>query len=50
VNVASRAQSVAEAGQILVARAVYDKAQPEGSWAREYKLKGFDASVGLYAA
>jgi adenylate cyclase len=52
VNTAARAQSAAEAGEILVTQAVYDKARPdlEGSRAREYTLKGFDASVGLYAA
>ena len=52
VNTAARAQSAAEAGEILVTQAVYDKARPdlEGSRAREYTLKGFDASVGLYPA
>jgi adenylate cyclase len=52
VNTASRAQSAAEAGEILVTQAVYENARPElkGSRAREYNLKGFDASIGLYAA
>jgi adenylate cyclase len=52
VNTASRAQSVAEPGQILVTRAVYDSARAdlEDSWAREYKLRGFEAPIELYAA
>ena len=52
VNTASRAQSVAEAGEILVTQAIYDKARAEleGSLARQYNLKGFDASIGLYGA
>jgi class 3 adenylate cyclase len=52
VNTASRAQSVAEAGQILVTEAVHDKMQPDmvASQARDYKLKGFDNDVQLYAA
>jgi class 3 adenylate cyclase len=52
VNVASRAQSVAEAGQILVTQAVFDKARSdlEGNEARPYELKGFAASVALFAA
>jgi adenylate cyclase len=52
VNTASRAQSAAEAGQILVTQAVHDRALPEleGSRARQYILKGFEASIGLYAA
>lgn len=52
VNTASRAQSVAESGQILVTEAVRDKMQPDmaGSQARTYKLKGFDADVRLYHA
>ena len=43
VNTASRAQSVAEAGQILVTNAVYDKVQPQlaGILPRLYLLKGF---------
>jgi adenylate cyclase len=52
VNTASRAQSVAEPGQILVTRAVYDSARAdlEDSCAREYKLRGFEAPIELYAA
>jgi adenylate cyclase len=52
VNTASRAQSVAEAGHILVTQAVYDRAKSElpDSQEREYKLKGFDALFKLYAA
>lgn len=52
VNTASRAQSVAEAGQILVTHAVYDKAQPqfEGILPRLYSLKGFADPIELYAA
>lgn len=52
VNTASRAQSAAGAGQILVTQAVYEQARaelPDGT-AREYELKGFDAPVRLYAA
>jgi class 3 adenylate cyclase len=52
VNTASRAQSVAEPGQILITQAVYDGARPElaKSSARQYRLKGFDAPIELYAA
>jgi class 3 adenylate cyclase len=52
VNIASRAQSVAEAGQILVTQAVYDKTQSDlaGCRAQEYRLKGFEDSIDLYAA
>jgi len=52
VNTASRAQSAAGAGQILVTQAVYEQARSElpDSTAREYQLKGFDAPVRLYAA
>ena len=51
VNTASRAQSAAEFGQILVTRAVFDKAQPElaGSSSRQYQLKGFADPVELFA-
>jgi class 3 adenylate cyclase len=52
VNTASRAQSVAEAGEVLVTQAVYDKARsdlPESA-ARAYQLKGFEAPIALYAA
>jgi adenylate cyclase len=52
VNTASRAQSVAEADQILVTQAVYERAQPDlmDSRAKAYRLKGFDTPVELYAA
>jgi adenylate cyclase len=52
VNTASRAQSVAEPGQILVTQAVYERAQAElmDSRAKPYRLKGFDAPIELYAA
>jgi class 3 adenylate cyclase len=52
VNTASRAQSVAEAGQILVTQAVYQRARSElmDSHAKAFQLKGFDAPVELYAA
>ena len=52
VNTASRAQSAAAAGEILVTQAVYDAARSEleqGS-ARDYRLKGFDAPMRLWAA
>jgi adenylate cyclase len=52
VNLASRAQSAANAGEILVTQAVYERAQADlmGSKAREYQLKGFESLVSLYAA
>jgi class 3 adenylate cyclase len=52
VNLASRAQSAAHAGETLLTQAVYERAQSDlmGSEAREYQLKGFEASVKLYAA
>lgn len=52
VNTASRAQSVAQADQILVTQAVYERARSDlaGSQAKAYQLKGFDAPVELYAA
>jgi class 3 adenylate cyclase len=52
VNTASRAQSAAAAGQILVTEAVYQRARTElaRSQAQPYQLKGFDAPVVLYAA
>ena len=51
VNIAARAQSVAEAGQILATQAVYDRAQGDmgSSRSREYSLKGLDAPIELYA-
>jgi adenylate cyclase len=52
VNTAARAQAAADAGRILVTRAIYDRAGGvmAGSEAREYALKGFEAPVKLYAA
>ncbi len=52
VNTASRAQSVAEADQILVTQAVYQRAQSElaGSHAKPFQLKGFDTPIMLYGA
>jgi adenylate cyclase len=52
VNTASRAQSVAEAGQILVTKAVHDGAQPDlkDSPSKAFQLKGFHAPVELYTA
>ncbi len=52
VNTASRAQSAAIAGQILVTRAVYERARSDlsDSTAREYQLKGFDEPIELYTA
>ena len=52
VNTASRAQSVAEADQILVTQAVFERAQPDlkDSPSKAFQLKGFDAPIELYAA
>lgn len=52
VNTASRAQSAANADQILVTQAVYERAQSDlmDSRAKAYRLKGFDAPIELYAA
>ena len=52
VNMAARAQSAAQPGQILVTKEVRDRAQAElqGSIASDYTLKGFDQPVALYAA
>ena len=52
VNVASRAQSAAAPGEILVTAAVHDAAldvMPD-SGARDYRLKGLDQPVMLFAA
>jgi class 3 adenylate cyclase len=51
VNTAARVQSAAEAGQILVTKAVCDRAraQTAQSEGREYHLKGFEGPVELYA-
>src|SRR6476661_102695 len=52
VNTASRAQSAAGAGQILVTQEVYRRAQPDlaGSQGKAYQLKGFQEPVELHAA
>ena len=52
VNLASRAQTAAAAGEILVTQAVYERAGPElaGSRAQQFQLKGFEAPTMLYAA
>lgn len=52
VNAAARAQSAAAAGQILLTQQVYDRVLPDlaGSQPQDYRLKGFDAPITLYAA
>lgn len=56
VNAASRAQSVAAGGQILLTQEVYDRVSPvlagelAASQAQEFHLKGFEAPIKLYAA
>ena len=52
VNTASRAQSAAAAGEILLTQAVYDRARSElgESLAQDFRLKGFDAPMTLWAA
>jgi class 3 adenylate cyclase len=52
VNTAARAQTAAQAGQILVTRAVRDRCAPDfaGSEARLYALKGLPEPAELYAA
>ena len=52
VNTASRAQSVAEADQILVTEAVYQRAQSDlqDSHSKAFQLKGFEVPVELYVA
>jgi adenylate cyclase len=52
VNLASRAQSAAAAGEILVTQAVYERASSElaGSRPQQRELKGFEGSTTLYAA
>src|SRR5205807_4427614 len=52
VNTASRAQSAADADQILVTEEVYRRARSElsDSHSRAYRLKGFEAPIELYAA
>jgi len=51
VNTAARAQAAAEAGRILVTRAVCERAQSQtaGSKSRKYRLKGFEKPIELYA-
>lgn len=52
VNTASRAQTAAGAGEILVTEAVFERAGSDmtDSPAKEYQLKGFEDPVRLYAA
>ena len=52
VNTAARAQSAANADQILITEEVYQRARSElsGSQAKPYRLKGFEAPIELYAA
>jgi class 3 adenylate cyclase len=52
VNLASRAQAAAAAGEILVTQAVHDRAPSDlaDSLAREYHLKGFETPTTLYSA
>jgi class 3 adenylate cyclase len=52
VNTAARAQSAAEAGQILITQSVRDRAADQTALAegRDYNLKGFAKPVALYAA
>ncbi len=52
VNTASRAQSAAAAGEILVTEAVFERARSElnESSGQEFRLKGFDAPIRLWAA
>ena len=52
VNIASRAQSAAAAGEILISQGVYDRVQSElaSSKAQEYKMKGIQEPVLLYTA
>jgi class 3 adenylate cyclase len=52
VNTAARAQAAAAAGEILVTRAVYERARADlpDSRGQDYQLKGFEAPVELYAA
>ena len=52
VNIASRAQSAATAGEIPVTEAVCERVPSElaGSRAREFQLKGIEAPTTPYAA
>jgi class 3 adenylate cyclase len=51
VNTAARAQSAADVGQVLVTRAVHDRAnaQTNGSKGQEYQLKGFEQPIELFS-
>jgi adenylate cyclase len=51
VNTASRAQSVAGAGEILLTEAVYARVPEElsASRPRDYQLKGFETATKLYS-
>ena len=50
MNTASRVQSVAVSGEILVTEAVYQRVSNDlpDSAARPYELKGFDRPLALY--
>lgn len=51
VNTASRAQTAADAGQILVTQAVFERAGADvGGEPKPYQLKGFEAPIRLYSA
>ncbi|MBF9198184.1 adenylate/guanylate cyclase domain-containing protein [Microvirga terrestris] len=52
VNTAARAQAAAGTDEILVTRAVYERAGPDlvRGEGRDYELKGIEAPVQLYAA
>jgi adenylate cyclase len=52
VNLASRAQSAAAAGEILVTQAIYERARTElaDSRPQQRELKGFEGTTTLYAA
>ena len=52
VNVASRAQSAAAAGEILLTQSVYERARSEleTSQSRDYRLKGIAEPARLWAA
>src|SRR4029079_6731674 len=52
VNTAARAQSAAAGGEILLTQAVYERVPSEltGCRAQDYRLKGLDSPITLYAA
>lgn len=52
VNTASRAQSAAAGGEILLTKAIYERVPSElqDCRAQDYRLKGLDSPVALYAA